>query len=48
MEIEQKFKEEYESFLNGNIYNFKKWLNKLIADDVILFIKWLQNNNLKI
>ena len=47
-EQERVFKEEFESYKNGNITDFKYWLSRLIPENVIYFIKWLQENDLKL
>lgn len=43
-----QFKTEYQSLLNGNITYFINWLNTLKGDEIYNFIKWLQDENLKI
>lgn len=45
---EEIFLLEYESFKNGNITEFKKWLNSIYGDEIYNFIKWLQAEGLKI
>jgi hypothetical protein len=42
------YSEEYESYKNGNIREFKDFLHKLKGEDVFNFIKWLQLEGLKI
>lgn len=45
---ETEFKEQFESYKNGNISDFKKWLGNMFGSDVLLFIKWLQSEGLKL
>ena len=45
---QQNYINQYESFINGNIGLFKRWLNTLNGDEIYNFIKWLQSEGLKI
>ena len=47
-EQEEVFKLEYESLKNGNVEEFKKWLNSIYGNEIYNFIKWLQKEGLKI
>lgn len=47
-EYEPRFLEEYESFKNGNIRDFKDFLSQMDGEDIFLFIKWLQSEGLEI
>lgn len=44
----ENFYSSYESYVNGNISDFKVWLKSLSGDQVYNFIKWLQDLNLKL
>ena len=45
---EEIFKLEYESYVNGNITEFKKWLQVSLGNEIYCFIKWLQSEGLKL
>lgn len=42
------FEEQYESFKNGNITEFIVFLETSDGQHIYNFIKWLQENNLKL
>ena len=44
---EQKWEEQVESYVNGNITDFANWLKSLEIGELIRFLRWSQENNVK-
>jgi hypothetical protein len=47
-ELYDRFEEHYEEYKNGNITDFKNWLGSMKGHHIFMFIKWLQESEVKL